>query len=257
MSLLLQIDEPKPAAVHRAGADAPFLFICDHAGRAVPRVLSDLALPPAAFDRHIAWDIGAAELTRDLADRFEACAILQRYSRLVIDCNRDPGRADAMPEVSDGTPIPGNRALSADERAARVAAIHAPYHAAIAAEMDAREARGLSTVLVCVHSFTPRLAGAREDRPWRFGVLHLGASAISHAMIEVLRQTPGEVVGDNEPYAMDAIDYSAPTHAIARGCDYLELEVRQDLLADPQGCAAVADFLAPRIARAAESARNE
>ena len=246
---LLQAGDPAPAIVHCAGADASFLFICDHAGRAVPRELGDLGVPPAEWERHIAWDIGAAELARRLADAFGAVAVLQAYSRLVIDCNRDPARADATPEISDGTPIAANRALTPHARAERVEEIHAPYHAAVAAELDARLARGERPRLVFVHSFTPRMGG--RDRPWRFGVLHMGGSPFSDAMLGALREAGEAPVGDNEPYAMDVTDYSAPTHAIARGLDYLELEVRQDLLADVAGCERIAAFLAPLIRCAA------
>ncbi len=252
---LLRFGDPDPAAVHRAGAGASLLFICDHAGRALPQALGDLGVPPAAFERHIAWDIGAADLTLSLAERFGATAILQRYSRLVVDCNRDPARPDAMPEVSDGTPIPANVGLEPDARAARVEAIHAPYHAAISSELDARAARGLSTRLVFVHSFTPRMAGL--DRPWRYGVLHLGGSPFADAMLDVLREDEARApVGDNEPYAMDVTDYSAPLHGVARGIDFLEIEVRQDLIADAAGVAEVAAYLAPRIARAEALAKG-
>ncbi len=252
---LLRKDEPEPAAVHRAGSGASLLFICDHAGRATPRALGDLGVPAAEFERHIAWDIGAADLTLALADRIAATAILQRYSRLVVDCNRDPARADAMPEASDGTPIPANAGLTPEARAERVAAIHAPYHAAITAELDAREARGVETRLVFVHSFTPRMAGF--DRPWRYGVLHLGGSPFADAMLAVLREDEADApVGDNQPYAMDVTDYSAPLHGVKRGLDFLEIEVRQDLLATPKAVEAVAAYLAPRIARAETMARR-
>ena len=251
---LLRFGDPDPAAVHRAGSGASLLFICDHAGRAVPQALGDLGVPSAEFERHIAWDIGAADLTLALAQAFDATAILQRYSRLVVDCNRDPARPDAMPEVSDGTPIPANVGLDADARAARVAAIHAPYHAAISAELDARAARDAETRLVFVHSFTPRMAGF--DRPWRYGVLHLGGSPFADAMLAVLRADEADApVGDNQPYAMDFTDYSAPLHGLTRGLDFLEIEVRQDLIADPAGVAEVAAYLRPRISRAEAMAR--
>ena len=250
---LLRFGDPEPAAVHRAGADASLLFICDHAGRAVPAPLGDLGVPAGEFDRHIAWDIGAAALTLALADAFGATAILQAYSRLVVDCNRHPDRPDAMPEISDGTPIPANIDLTDAARAERVAAIHAPYHAAISRELDARASRGVETRLVFIHSFTPRMAGV--DRPWRYGVLHLGDSPFSDAMLQVLREDNAQApVGDNEPYAMDATDYSAPLHGVARGLDFLEIEVRQDLIADAAGVAAVAAYLAPRIRRAQAAA---
>ncbi len=209
----------------------------------MPSRLGDLGLSEPDLSRHIAWDIGIAGLGGMLSDRLDACFIAQRWSRLVVDCNRDPGRPDAMPAVSDGSVIPGNAQLTDAERAARVAQVFTPYHAAIAAELDARAARGLPTVVVALHSFTPTMGGF--VRPWRFGVLHLGASPFSDALLARLRAEPdvGDV-GDNEPYAMDGVDFTVPHHAIGRGLDYAELEVRQDLLADEAGQDAVAALLA-------------
>jgi len=209
----------------------------------MPSRLGDLGLSEADLSRHIAWDIGVAGLGRRLSERLDACFIAQRWSRLVIDCNRDPGRADSIPAESDGSVIPGNVALTADERARRIAEVFTPYHAAIAAELDARSARGLPTIVVALHSFTPVMRAFQ--RPWRFGILHLGASAFSDAMLARLRADPDAGgVGDNEPYRMDEVDYTIPHHAIGRGLDYVELEVRQDLLADDAGQAAVAELLA-------------
>ena len=238
---LLNADDSQPVTVHRAGAATTFLFTCDHAGRATPLRLNRLGLPEAAFDLHIAWDIGAGALTERLSAALGACCFLQAYSRLVIDCNRDPQRPDAAPAVSDGVAIPGNLALTPDALAERMRAIHAPYHAAIASELDARQAKGLPTIVVFMHSFTPRMGG--QDRPWQLGVLHEGGSPFSRIVFELLSARPGYVVGDNQPYAMDGVDYSAPLHAIGRGLDYLELEVRQDLIADEAGQARIADLL--------------
>ncbi len=252
--ILLEPDEPAPAIVHGAGAGAPFVFICDHAGRAVPRRLGDLGVAPADWERHIAWDIGAAALTGRLSAAMDAPAVMQRYSRLVIDCNRDPDRADAVPERSDGTAVPGNTGLSAAARQARVDEVHAPYHDAVTAVLEARLARGLPTALVFVHSFTPRMAG--RDRPWRYGVLHLGGSPLSDAALAVLREADVGPVGDNEPYAMDVTDHSAPRHAVGRGLDYLELEVRQDLLADAAGVEAAAGLLLRVLPQAAALAAS-
>ncbi|MBW8883020.1 MAG: N-formylglutamate amidohydrolase, partial [Asticcacaulis sp.] len=178
---LFEPGDPSPAVVLNAGADSPFLIICDHAGRAVPSGLGDLGLPHEEFDRHIAWDIGAAGVAGKLAERLQAPCILQRYSRLVIDCNRAPGAADSIAEVSDGTTVPGNLVLTEEDRRARLELIHAPYHAAIAAELDARAARGLTTAMVAIHSFTPVMKGF--ERPWLMGVLHLGDSAFSDAVL--------------------------------------------------------------------------
>ena len=244
---LLSADEAPPYSVVNPGAESPLLLVGDHAGRDIPRRLKGLGLPPGALDGHIAWDIGAGALGEALAARLGATFIRQRYSRLVIDCNRDPARPDAMPEISDRVPVPGNTGLDPGGRAARVREIFEPYHARIAAELDARTG---PTVVVSVHSFTPVLAGAA--RPWRFGVLHLGASRFSQSMLARLRAAFGEdLVGDNQPYSMDGTDFTVPRHAVARGLDYLELEVRQDLIGEPAGQAEVAARLAPMLAESA------
>jgi len=229
------------AIITNPEADSPFLLLGDHAGRDIPSRLVTLGLSEPDLSRHIAWDIGIAGLGRKLSQRLGATFIAQRFSRLVIDCNRTSDRADAMPSVSDGSMIPGNAELTDEERQARIAQVYRPYHDAIAAALDARA--GGPTIVVALHSFTPVMAGFR--RPWRFGVLHLGGSPYSDAVLAALRGDPdtGEV-GDNEPYAMDGIDFTIPHHAIGRGLDYAELEVRQDLLADEDGQDAVAAILA-------------
>lgn len=229
------------AIVQNPGARSPFLLVGDHAGREIPAALGDLGVGGADLERHIAWDIGVAGLGARLADALDATFIRQRWSRLVIDCNRDPARPDAMPAVSDGTAIPANADLSAADREARVQTVFRPYHDAIAAALDARADQ--PTFVVALHSFTPVMGGFR--RPWRFGVLHLGASPFSEAVLARLRAEPGVgEVGDNEPYAMDGTDFTIPHHAVGRGLDYAELEVRQDLIADPAGQAEVAALLA-------------
>lgn len=236
---LLAPDERTVALVLNPGAASPFLLLGDHAGREIPRALGDLGLPADELVRHIAWDIGVAGLGQRLSGLLEATFIRQRFSRLVIDCNRDPARADAIPEASDGAVVPGNCDLSQAAREARVAQVCEPYHAAIAGELDARAARGLRTTLISLHSFTPRMDGF--DRPWRFGVLHAENSPYSRAVLARLRAEFGEsLVGDNQPYRMDEVDFTIPRHAGGRGLDYLELEVRQDLIAEPAGQAAVA-----------------
>jgi predicted N-formylglutamate amidohydrolase len=218
----------------------------DHAGRDIPTRLGGLGLPAEALDLHIACDIGVAVLGARLADALGATFIAQRYSRLAIDCNRDPARPDAIAELSDGVAVPGNHGLSDEARAARVGEIFAPYHARIGDEIAARRTSGRQTILLALHSFTPVMAGAA--RPWRFGVLHMGGSHFSDAMLGALRGSLGaDLVGDNEPYRMDDIDYTVPRHAIAAGLDYLELEVRQDLIADLAGQTEVAALLAPLL----------
>ncbi len=245
--------DPPPFSVENSGGSSAILLLGDHAGREIPAKLGDLGVPSAEMDRHIAWDIGVAGLGAQLATRLDAVFIRQRYSRLVIDCNREPGHEGSIVTVSDGTPVPGNRDLTAADRAVREAAIFRPYQDAIAADLEARAARDEQTLLFAVHSFTPRMNGF--DRPWRFGVLHSGDSPFSSTVLQLLRAQFGEaVVGDNEPYAMDPNggDYTIPHHAAARGLDYLELEVRQDLIATPEGQAKINDVLAPVLIEAAK-----
>jgi predicted N-formylglutamate amidohydrolase len=200
------------------------------------------------MDLHIAWDIGVAALGKRLASALDAVFVSQAYSRLVIDCNRRPGAADSILVVSDGQMVPGNADLTDSDRDASTDAIWAPYQARIARELDERARRGLTSVLVSLHSFTPVF----QDfvRPWRFGVLHRGDSPLSVRMLALLRETMGPEAGDNQPYAMDGTDVTVPLHVDARGIDYLELEVRQDLIAHATGQNKVAAIVADHLSRA-------
>lgn len=246
---LLGPADPDPVIVTKAAGGSPFLLVCDHAGRRVPACLGDLGVSAADWERHIAWDIGAAGLTAGLRRRLDAVSVEQAYSRLVIDCNRAPGHPTSIPTRSDGTAIPGNQGISAAARTAREAAIFHPYHAAIAAELDRRA--GKTVALIAVHSFTPVFGG--ETRAMQAGVLHNRDPRLGHAVAERLAAR-GFIVGDNAPYALsDESDYTVPVHAERRGIPYLELEVRQDLLADLAGqevwAALMAEIL-PEAARA-------
>lgn len=247
---LLERDDPSPVTARDFGAGAPFLLVCDHGGRAVPRRLGRLGLPDAVFKTHIAWDIGALGYAERLADRLGATLIWQAYSRLVIDCNRLPGHDGSIPAVSDRVAIPGNSGLSEADREARVGEIHAPYHAAIAAEVGRRLIVGERPLMICAHSFTPKLQD--EVRPWHVGVLHGGQSPASERLLRLLGAEGGLVVGDNQPYAMDGTDYTAPVHAWANGLDVIELEVRQDLIAETDGQERFANLFARLLPRLTE-----
>jgi predicted N-formylglutamate amidohydrolase len=238
---LLTATDPAPVRVVNPGGVSAFLLVCDHAGRAVPAALGDMGVEPPNWDRHIAWDIGAAGVCEALAPLLDATCIMQVYSRLVIDCNRTPGHPTSIPPVSDGTPIPANTHLTTGTAAARVAAIFNPYHAAIAHELDRRAADGQETALIAMHSFTPMFGGL--VRSWQAGVLHNRSPRLSRALARLLKED-GFLVGDNEPYALsDESDYTVPIHAERRGLDYVELEVRQDLIANADGQAAWAERL--------------
>ena len=168
---LLSSSDPDPAIVRKGGADASFVIICDHAGRRVPESLGDLGLPAAAFERHIAWDIGALALSERLAEAFDAPMIAQRYSRLVIDCNRDPAKPSAIPEVSDGQRIPGNVGLDPDRGrgAGRRGARALPRRHRPMSWTSGRPRRRRRSCCSSTAS-RPRMDGV--DRPWDFGVLH-------------------------------------------------------------------------------------
>ncbi len=247
---LLGTHDAPPVRILNAAGASPFLLIGDHAGNAVPQQLRALGVSDTDLDRHIGWDIGIGTLGAMLAERIDAVFVCQTYSRLVIDCNRSAAQPDAIADVSDGTPVPGNRDLSDADRARRFAEIHEPYQAAIGAELARRDAAGLATTLVALHSFTPSMRG--QDRPWHIGILHDGGDTrFAQAMLDVLHAEPDLVVGDNEPYRMDQIDYTIPRHAYPRARPYAEIEIRQDLLATPEGCAEWADRLARILPAAA------
>jgi predicted N-formylglutamate amidohydrolase len=219
------------------------LLLGDHAGNAIPVSLGDLGISGDDRRRHIAWDLGIHGLGHALAVALDATFVWQPFSRLVIDCNRDPRSDAAIPEVSDHTRIPGNSGLDEAARDQRREGIHAPYQRRIAQEIAARVYRGVQPVVVSLHSFTPSIMGA--SRPWHIGILHdLGNTHLSLAMLRRLERESALVVGDNEPYRMDGIDHTVPRHAYPAYLPYLEIEFRQDLLADAEGIRVWADRFA-------------
>jgi predicted N-formylglutamate amidohydrolase len=173
----------------------------------------------------------------------DATAALQTYSRLVIDCNRDPSWPSAMPVISEFTEIPGNAHLTGADRFARSREIFLPYHHRIAALLDARAAAGRRTVLVAMHSFTPVFKG--EPRMIEVGVLYFRRTTLAEIMLDLLRNEGDLTVGENAPYALtEDSDYSIPFHGERRGLEHVEIEIRQDLIASPEGQAAWGDRFA-------------
>lgn len=211
------------------GGQAPFVLLCEHASRLVPPGYGRLGLPRAEFDRHIAWDIGAAELAVRLALLLDAPLFLAGYSRLLIDLNRPPGSPGSIPELSDSTAVPGNIGISDEERRLRLESWFRPFHAAVAAHLDARRER--ATVVVGVHTFTPVYGGV--PRPWQAGVLFRGAETFGRALAGAIEARCGTPVGRNEPYRITLDeDYTVPVHGDARGLAAALIEVRQDLVTD-------------------------
>jgi predicted N-formylglutamate amidohydrolase len=231
---LLGEGDPPPFTVECPAGASDFFLIADHAGKVLPRRVGDLGITRPELERHIGWDIGIAGVTRALARRLDAFAVLQTYSRLVIDCNRTPGTPPSIVTLSEDTVIPGNQGLAATEAEARAREIFLPYHDRIRQELDARRAAGRPTVLIAMHSFTPVFKG--QGRVWHAGVLHGRDSRVARPLLELLRAEPHLVIGDNEPYAVsEATDYSVTTHGERRGLLHVELELRQDLIGEPEG----------------------
>lgn len=254
--LLLPGDGP---AVHRireagrVGGQVSVLFVCDHASNAIPMRLDHLGLTTADRERHIAFDPGAAPVTEYLARRFGAPALMAGFSRLVIDPNRALDQAGLVPLESDGTVIPGNRNLSTAEIRARIEALWQPYHDAIEETLAEMAGSGDIPVLISIHSFTPELrAGPDAERPWQVSVLWNRDDRLARPLIRALAAA-GLIVGDNEPYSgFEGLTHTNDIHALIRGYPHVELEIRQDVIADAAGQAAYAtligDALAPLLA---------
>jgi predicted N-formylglutamate amidohydrolase len=242
-SLLLDADDVPPVLEHNPAGRSPFLLTSDHYGRAIPGLLGDLGLPERELARHIAWDIGISGVAEALSGHLGAHLVAQRYSRLVIDCNRPPDAPSSIPRLSEATIIPGNENLTREAAEARRRAIFDPYHRRIREAIDARLRKNIPTVLVSLHSFTPVYAGVA--RPWHIGTLYQRDTRLPARLLEQLRREPGLVVGDNEPYAVsDATDYTIPVHGEARGLMNTGIEIRQDLIAEEAGQREWADRLA-------------
>ncbi len=226
---LLGPDDAPPVEIVNAEGAAHMLLVCDHASNAMPASLDGLGLEPWQRELHVAWDIGAADVARRLARRFDAKLILAAYSRLVVDCNRAPGAAASILAESDGVPVPGNRDLSDAETRTRIDEIYRPYHDAIAGALDDFDRRGIRPALISIHSFTPVFEG--YERPWDVGVLHNRDSRLARLLIEELRRDPALTVGDNRPYsARDMFGATMDVHGEERDVAHVLVEIRQDLI---------------------------
>jgi predicted N-formylglutamate amidohydrolase len=249
---LLEPDEPDPVTFDNETGRSVFFLTCDHAGRTIPRRLDRLGLPEHETRRHIAWDIGIAAVGRQLSGLLDSTVVLQTYSRLVIDCNRDPKVPSSIPEISETTEIPGNRGLTDTARAARINEIFRPYHETIGGALDRRAAAGRASALVALHSFTPVFKGV--SRPWHAAVLYNRDARLAQFLFELLSAEEGLVVGDNEPYRVtDLTDYTVPVHGERRGLPHVEIEIRQDQIEHPEG----QTLWAERLARLLPAAYSE
>jgi predicted N-formylglutamate amidohydrolase len=210
--------------------DAGVLVLCDHAGRAIPQEYGSLGLPAGVFERHIAYDIGAAGVSRTLAAALGAPALLANFSRLLIDANRGADDPTLVMRLSDGALVPGNARIGAEEIERRIANWWAPYQKAIAAQIAAMRAAGRPPVLVSIHTFTP--AWKSVPRPWHVGVLWDRDARLARPLLDALAQEPGLVVGDNEPYDGALAGDTMFRHGTQNGLAHALIEIRQDLVAE-------------------------
>jgi predicted N-formylglutamate amidohydrolase len=225
---LLAADEPAPVWTYNAGGSADVLLLCDHAHNFVPRALDQLGVPTRALQRHIAYDIGIAPVTRMLADALDAPAVFSHFSRLIVDPNRQLDDPTLTPVIADETEVPGNRGLSPADLEARLATFFWPYHARITEVLDAMQARGRHPALIAMHSFTPVMRG--RARPWEVGILWDYDARLPVPMMEAFAGR-GWTVGDNEPYsARDGHGYTQHVHGDKRGVANALIEIRQDLI---------------------------
>jgi predicted N-formylglutamate amidohydrolase len=241
--VLLAEDDPAPVIVHGRARPSRYLIVCDHAGNAIPRSLGTLGIPKELLKEHIAMDCNILPVAMAIADGLNAMLIAQAYSRLVVDCNRRPTAADSIVTVSDSVEIPGNVALSQDERAARIEAIFVPYQAAIGLELERRRNLDRECAIISMHSFTPQLRGGAA-RPWTLGVISGQDCRLANPILRRFRQEPGLIVGQNEPYRISMEDdCTLPVHGEGTGTRHVEIEVRNDLIAAEEDGKRIASVL--------------
>lgn len=234
---------PSPVEILNAEGTSPFVLTCEHASKHMPDVYDGLGLPEAERRRHIAWDIGAASVTRGLCQRLDASAFLGCYSRLLIDLNRPLEAASSIPTRSEATDIPGNEALSDEERQRRQHIMFHPYHKAVTHHLDQRQHAARPTLIAAIHSFTPVFHGI--SRPWHAGVLFSRYRHYGEALIRALARNGDLVVAANEPYIIDrSEDYTVPVHGEDRGIPAVLVEIRQDLISSDAGIAEWTERLA-------------
>jgi predicted N-formylglutamate amidohydrolase len=221
-------------AVDNPDGRGPFVFVCDHASNWVPPSLKGLGLPPGELERHIAWDPGALELARRLSDLLDAPLVHATVSRLVLDVNRDPTHHGSVVTRSEDTDIPGNHAISAEDRARRVQSIYEPYHHALAGVIEQSVARNPTPQIVSIHSFTPIYR--KEQRPWHIGVLSGDDKRLAQPLLELLRADGEFHVGDNQPYApTDGVYHTLERHCASRNLRSVLLELRSDTISADEG----------------------
>lgn len=227
------VEWPAPIEIINPLGASCIVLLCPHASNHIPAEYHGLGLSSDELQRHIAWDLGAAEVVRLLSTMLDAVAFLGTYSRLLIDLNRPPDSESSVVTRSEATEIPGNSSLTAAERTRRIDRIFSPYHRGIESHLAERRRAGRPTVVVAIHSFTPIYLG--RARAWQAGVLFESDARFPRAVIDHLRLSdPTLLVGANVPYAVTPDgDYDLGAYGRHMGNPAIAIEIRQDLLASP------------------------
>jgi predicted N-formylglutamate amidohydrolase len=247
MVTILGEGEEHPAIIINPTGTSAHVLVCEHAANRVPAALGTLGLGKEDLTRHIAWDIGAEGTARILSKLLDAPLILQRYSRLVFDCNRSPEHEGAMPVMSEVFEIPGNRNLTPPARMARTREIARPFHRAIEDFLDGRASAARHTILTSIHSFTPVYKGRPRDLD--VGFLFDRDAALANFLVKAF---PADKARLNEPYGpKDGVMYLMNLHAAPRGLKHVMVEIRNDLIADHAGQNTWANYLTVPLAQAA------
>ena len=246
MTSFLGVDEPAPLEIIPNEPQVPALLVCDHASNRIPACLNGLGVSPSDLDTHFALDIGAADVTRYLSTRLGLPAVLTCYSRLVVDCNRALTDPTAFPLYLEHIMVPGNQQLDHEARKARADALFWPYHNEIRHQLAALESLAPAPAMLAIHSFTPEFDGT--NRPWQIGVLWDKDPRIPVPLMAALSDVKGLRVGDNEPYSgKHPHDFTLDHHAEADGLAHVSIEIRQDLITEPDGVAYWGDVLAEAL----------
>ncbi|SIQ22437.1 Predicted N-formylglutamate amidohydrolase [Rhizobium sp. RU20A] len=242
MRLLTEAEGPA-VAIENAEAKADVIIVCEHASRRLPAALGTLGLDSPALESHIAWDPGALDVARFMADGLDATLIHQRFSRLAYDCNRPPQAEGAMPVASEIYDIPGNRAMSSEERQARIEEIYIPFTSGLRDLIAERREAGRTPVLVTMHSFTPVYFG--RTRTVEIGILHDSDSRLADRMLMAAdRPDSAYIVRRNEPYGpADGVTHTLIQHGVKNGLANVMIEVRNDLIRTESAARVVAGFL--------------
>lgn len=243
---LIAPDEGAPVEIVNADGMSDVVLICEHAGRLIPRALQSLGLDPDVLSSHVAWDPGAAPVAREMAAILDAPLVLQRFSRLVYDCNRPPDAESAIPARSELFDIPGNAGLTEAERRERTDALYRPFRRAVATLLDRRQQHGQTSAFVTIHSFTLVYFG--KPREVELGLLHDIDSTLADAMLEAASNWQDLIVRRNEPYGPeDGVTHTLQVDAIARGLPNVMIEIRNDLIQASDQQAAMATRLAELV----------